>query len=250
MYKLSTAVLCIQYTKFEAVVRSEASHDPKGTATGKDVIIKVTNNKTKKVGYATQLYVHCSLMPVGYCTMQLVYTHYFLQLNCDKSSYDMQFDRYGNHSHDIEQRQCGITCLAKGHNHHGSDGTRTHNPSVTRRTLYSFHRVMFVISQCRGKSRAFVLKWLYMAMILFQVWVWSMSKFYNRKDLMDELYLKWLDGDSVIMTRDKDPFWDPVEDVFLGRYVRLISVQYMCMYSIIEIRIDRHDIIIIIILFI
>jgi hypothetical protein len=35
---------------------------------------------------------------------------------------------------------------------------------------------------------------------------------------MDELYLKWLDGDNVITTRDKDPFWDPVEDIFLGRY--------------------------------
>ena len=54
-------------------------------------------------------------------------------------------------------------------------------------------------------------------MIIFlpnQVWIWSISKFYNRKDLMDELYLKWLDGDSVILSRDKDPFWDPVEEIF------------------------------------
>ena len=43
-------------------------------------------------------------------------------------------------------------------------------------------------------------------------------KFLNRKDLIDEVYIKFLDGDNVILTRDKDPFWDPVEDIFLGRY--------------------------------
>jgi len=37
---------------------------------------------------------------------------------------------------------------------------------------------------------------------------------------MDELYLKHQDGDTTILTRDKDPFWDPVEDVFLGRWVQ------------------------------
>ena len=42
-------------------------------------------------------------------------------------------------------------------------------------------------------------------------------KFLNRKDLIDEVYIKFLDGDNVILTRDKDPFWDPVEDIFLGR---------------------------------
>lgn len=47
-------------------------------------------------------------------------------------------------------------------------------------------------------------------------------KFLNRKDLIDELYLKFLDGDNIILTRDKDPFWDPVEDIFLGRYHRFI----------------------------
>ncbi|XP_045187417.2 kinesin-like protein KIF28 isoform X2 [Mercenaria mercenaria] len=96
-----------RYTKFEAVVRSEASHDPKGTAAGKEVIIKVTNNQTKKV------------------------------------------------------------------------------------------------------------------------WIWSMNKFYNRKDLMDELYLKWLDGYNVVTTRDNDPFWDPVEDIFLGScHIMLQSIGY------------------------
>ena len=53
----------------------------------------------------------------------------------------------------------------------------------------------------------------------FQVWIWTKIKFLNRKDLIDEIYLKFLDGGNVILTRDKDPFWDPVEDIFLGRLV-------------------------------
>lgn len=34
---------------------------------------------------------------------------------------------------------------------------------------------------------------------------------------MDEMYVNWMDGENTIVTRDKDPFWDPVEDIFLGR---------------------------------
>lgn len=49
MYLLEKNVFLFQNTKFEAVVKSEASHDPRGTATGKEVIIKVTNTHTKKV---------------------------------------------------------------------------------------------------------------------------------------------------------------------------------------------------------
>lgn len=94
-------------TKFEAIVKSEASHDPKGKAQGKEIIVKVTNTSSRKV------------------------------------------------------------------------------------------------------------------------WIWSKSKFYNRKDLMDEVYMRSLDGDHVILTRDKDPFWDPVEDIFLGScHVMLQSLGY------------------------
>ncbi|XP_052222139.1 kinesin-like protein KIF28P isoform X2 [Dreissena polymorpha] len=96
-----------RFTKFEPIVRSESCHDPKGTAPGKEVIVRVLNTKTKKV------------------------------------------------------------------------------------------------------------------------WIWSTNKFYNRKDLMDELYLKTLDGEHVVLTRDKDPFWDPVEDIFLGScHIMLQSVSY------------------------
>jgi hypothetical protein len=38
-----------QHVVFDAEVKSEASHDPRGLATGKEVIIKVTNKKIHKV---------------------------------------------------------------------------------------------------------------------------------------------------------------------------------------------------------
>jgi hypothetical protein len=38
-----------QHVVFETEVKSEASHDPRGLATGKEVIIKVTNKKIHKV---------------------------------------------------------------------------------------------------------------------------------------------------------------------------------------------------------
>ncbi|KAK3092350.1 hypothetical protein FSP39_001728 [Pinctada imbricata] len=60
-----------------------------------------------------------------------------------------------------------------------------------------------------------------------KVWIWSKIKFLHRKDLMDEMYVKWLDSENVHLPRDKDPFWDPVEDIFLGScHVLLQSLSY------------------------
>ncbi|XP_062574589.1 kinesin-like protein KIF28P isoform X2 [Saccostrea cucullata] len=60
-----------------------------------------------------------------------------------------------------------------------------------------------------------------------KVWVWSREKFLHRKDLMEELYCKFMDGESLPQGRDKDPFWDPVEDIFLGScHVMLQSLSY------------------------
>uniref|UniRef100_A0A3Q1BJX4 Kinesin motor domain-containing protein n=1 Tax=Amphiprion ocellaris TaxID=80972 RepID=A0A3Q1BJX4_AMPOC len=42
-----------------------------------------------------------------------------------------------------------------------------------------------------------------------QVWVWSKTKFVNRKFLMEEVY-------QHHQAEDKDPFWDPVEPLLLG----------------------------------
>lgn len=52
-----------------------------------------------------------------------------------------------------------------------------------------------------------------------QVWIWSREKFVNRKNLIDEMYLKYLDGEALSVDKLKDPFWDPIDDVFLGRLV-------------------------------
>ncbi|XP_041105316.1 kinesin-like protein KIF28P [Polyodon spathula] len=49
-----------------------------------------------------------------------------------------------------------------------------------------------------------------------QVWVWSKAKFINRKFLMEELYQRHVEEDTVCVDREKDPFWDPVDCVHLG----------------------------------
>ena len=48
--------------------------------------------------------------------------------------------------------------------------------------------------------------------------MWSKEKFMNRKFLIEDIYENWTDGDHVELDQKVDPFWDPVEDVFLGRY--------------------------------
>ncbi|OCT79973.1 hypothetical protein XELAEV_18026790mg [Xenopus laevis] len=61
-----------------------------------------------------------------------------------------------------------------------------------------------------------------------QVWIWSKSKFINRKFLMEELYQRYLDGD-ISLDRESDPFWDPVEVIHLGSaHIWLQSLAY-CM---------------------
>ncbi|KAK6490105.1 kinesin-like protein KIF28P [Huso huso] len=49
-----------------------------------------------------------------------------------------------------------------------------------------------------------------------QVWVWSKAKFINRKFLMEELYQRHMEEDTMCVDREKDPFWDPVDCVHLG----------------------------------
>ncbi|KAM4743711.1 kinesin-like protein KIF28P [Anableps anableps] len=59
-----------------------------------------------------------------------------------------------------------------------------------------------------------------------QVWMWSKAKFVNRKFLMEEVYQQFkaeqhednrVEGlPAVVLPRDKDPFWDPVEPLLLG----------------------------------
>ncbi|XP_072321713.1 kinesin-like protein KIF28P [Eucyclogobius newberryi] len=59
-----------------------------------------------------------------------------------------------------------------------------------------------------------------------QVWMWSKTKFINRKFLMEEMYRQHQAAlteedrskgfSAASFTRDQDPFWDPVEPLLLG----------------------------------
>lgn len=49
----------LQNVKFEAEIKTHASHDPRGESTLKEIIIRVTNTKTKKVW-------HCIACLVSY----------------------------------------------------------------------------------------------------------------------------------------------------------------------------------------
>ncbi|XP_007896602.2 kinesin-like protein KIF28P [Callorhinchus milii] len=60
-----------------------------------------------------------------------------------------------------------------------------------------------------------------------QVWVWSKAKFVNRKFIMEDMYQRFVDGESIAVGRENDPFWDPVEPVHLGTaHVWLQSLIY------------------------
>ncbi|XP_076815632.1 kinesin-like protein KIF28 [Clavelina lepadiformis] len=62
-----------------------------------------------------------------------------------------------------------------------------------------------------------------------QVWIWSKSKFINRRYMIEELYMKHQDDPTwmVELSEDLDPFWDPVEDIYLGcAHVWLHSLSY------------------------
>lgn len=54
-----------------------------------------------------------------------------------------------------------------------------------------------------------------------QVWMWSKDKFEHRRFMIEELYMKFLEDSSSLkhLPRSKDPFWDPVEDIYLGWFV-------------------------------
>lgn len=51
-----------------------------------------------------------------------------------------------------------------------------------------------------------------------QVWIWSKAKFTNRKYLIEEQYQKFIDNPNYVdsLAKEDDPFWDPVEDIYLG----------------------------------
>eukprot|EP00118_Oscarella_pearsei_P011068 m.71435 g.71435 ORF g.71435 m.71435 type:complete len:1006 (+) comp35741_c0_seq3:25-3042(+) len=50
------------------------------------------------------------------------------------------------------------------------------------------------------------------------VWLWERGKFTNRRYVMQDLYHRFLDNpdDIASIKKEDDPFWEPVEDVFIG----------------------------------
>ncbi|XP_064623097.1 kinesin-like protein KIF28P [Lineus longissimus] len=67
-----------------------------------------------------------------------------------------------------------------------------------------------------------------------QVWIWNKAKFINRKYLIEDMYCMWADGGDVTVDKNSDPFWDPLDDIFLGScHVWLQSLAY-------RIEIDDH----------
>ena len=51
-----------------------------------------------------------------------------------------------------------------------------------------------------------------------QVWIWPKNKFINRRYMIEELYMKYFDDPSLLtnVSKNEDPFWDPVEDIYIG----------------------------------
>jgi kinesin family protein 1 len=49
-------------------------------------------------------------------------------------------------------------------------------------------------------------------------WLWDIGKLMNRRYLIQDIYQKYLEGDDSILTlrKEEDPFWDSVEDLFIG----------------------------------
>nr|CAB3259102.1 kinesin-like protein KIF28P [Phallusia mammillata] len=62
-----------------------------------------------------------------------------------------------------------------------------------------------------------------------QVWIWSKTKFNNRRYMIEELYMNYQEDSTCLkgLTNDNDPFWDPVEDIYLGcAYVWLCGLAH------------------------
>uniref|UniRef100_H2ZMC6 Kinesin-like protein n=1 Tax=Ciona savignyi TaxID=51511 RepID=H2ZMC6_CIOSA len=62
------------------------------------------------------------------------------------------------------------------------------------------------------------------------IWMWERGKFMNRRYMIQEMYQQYIDGDDSFkeIEQDKDPFFDPPEDVMLGTAnVFLQSLSYL-----------------------
>jgi kinesin family protein 1 len=65
-------------------------------------------------------------------------------------------------------------------------------------------------------------------------WIWSKGKFMNRYFLILDHYQKYLEGeeDILYMRKDDDPFWEPVDCLYVGMAnVFLQSLVYLMDFS-------------------
>lgn len=66
------------------------------------------------------------------------------------------------------------------------------------------------------------------------VWMWERGKFMSRRYLIQDMYLKYLDGDidPQKVNKRKDPFWEPAEDFKLGTATLFLqSLAYQMDYT-------------------
>ncbi|CAH8870415.1 unnamed protein product [Trichobilharzia szidati] len=48
------------------------------------------------------------------------------------------------------------------------------------------------------------------------MWLWERGKFMTRRFLMQEMYQKYLNKEMDDYSEEEDPFWEPLEDLFIG----------------------------------
>lgn len=60
-------------------------------------------------------------------------------------------------------------------------------------------------------------------------WTWSRDKFLNRKYIMQEHYNNFVDGEKWEVPKEKDPFWEPLdqEELVGVAHVFLQSLSYL-----------------------
>ncbi|CAF3182883.1 unnamed protein product [Rotaria socialis] len=99
----------------------------------------------------------------------------------------------------------------------------------------TFEIVLMPISSWEGTAAKGSKVLIKMRNLLNQnVWYWDDARFINRSYIIKEHYQKFLDGDEEIlyMSKDDDPFWEPVEEVLLGTAnVFLQSLAYSLDFS-------------------
>ncbi|XP_047219050.1 kinesin-like protein KIF28P isoform X3 [Girardinichthys multiradiatus] len=116
--------------------------------------------------------------------------------------------------YDYDYFQSELAAAEGIHLGESNTGSNQTDPSLLA-VFYDYIKLMPMVAEANQMSQE-----------LSKVWMWSKAKFINRKFLMEELYQHFkaeqhentrVEGlPAVVLPRDKDPFWDPVEPLLLG----------------------------------